>query len=57
VLGGTLLLPPSRLGATPGRPEEWLPAYGRLEQEGTLAERIEQAFEILEACELCPRQC
>jgi putative pyruvate formate lyase activating enzyme len=58
VVGGhLLLLPPTALGATSGRREERLPAYGRLEQEGKLAERIEQAFEILRACELCPRQC
>jgi putative pyruvate formate lyase activating enzyme len=56
VLGGTLLLPAKRLSATP-RAREWFPAYGRLELEGKLAERIEQADEILEACELCPRRC
>ena len=57
VVGGTLLLPPSTLWATTGKRKGWLPAYGRLEQEGKLAERIEQAFEILKACRLCPRQC
>jgi putative pyruvate formate lyase activating enzyme len=57
VLGGTLLLPPTRLAASPTSREEWLPAYARLEQEGKLAERIERAFDVLEACVLCPRQC
>jgi putative pyruvate formate lyase activating enzyme len=57
VLGGTLLLPPSRLGATPARQDDWLPAYGQLELRGELAGRIEQAQAILESCELCPRQC
>jgi len=57
VLGGTLLVPPSRLSATPNFKQGWLPAYGRLEEEGKLEERIDQAFEILDACTLCPRQC
>jgi putative pyruvate formate lyase activating enzyme len=57
VLGGALLLPPRSLQARTSARDDWLPAYGRLEQEGKLAERIERAFDILEACELCPRQC
>ncbi|MCP4205340.1 MAG: radical SAM protein [bacterium] len=56
LLSGTLLVPGTRLAATP-RTREWLPAYGRLELEGRLAERIEQADSILESCELCPRKC
>ena len=52
--GGALLLPSSPARAAD---REWMPAYGRLEQEGRLAGRIERAFRILEACELCPRQC
>ena len=56
VFGGTLLVPPERLSAT-REPGEWLPAYGRLELEGKLAERIARADEILDACRLCPRQC
>jgi putative pyruvate formate lyase activating enzyme len=35
----------------------WQPAYARLQQEGKLASRIEQAFAIMERCELCPRRC
>lgn len=35
----------------------WLPAYARLEAEGGLADRIEQAYRIMESCELCPRRC
>jgi putative pyruvate formate lyase activating enzyme len=57
VLGGTLLIPPSSLWAMPGQRKDLLPAYGKLEQKGKLAERVEQAFEILRACELCPRKC
>ena len=56
VFGGTLLVPARRLGATvPVR--DWSPAYTELERQGKLAERIVQAERILEACELCPRQC
>jgi putative pyruvate formate lyase activating enzyme len=35
----------------------WLPAYARLETEGGFADRIEQAYRIMENCELCPRRC
>lgn len=56
-VGGALVLPSSPVRAAAGADKEWMPAYGRLEQEGRLAGRIEQAFRILEACELCPRQC
>ena len=56
VLGGTLLVPSAPSSASPGR-RKWFPAYGRLELEGKLAERIRRAETILEACELCPRQC
>ena len=38
-------------------PGSWQPAYARLEAEGKLAKRIEQAYEILERCELCPNRC
>ena len=55
-LGGTLLLGPTRLAAA-SRTGEWFPAYGRLELEGKLARRIEQADDILQACQLCPRSC
>jgi len=37
--------------------DEWRPAYARLEQEGKLAQRIEQAYSIFENCQLCPRLC
>ena len=56
VLGGTLLVPPAASSASPDS-RKWFPAYGSLELEGKLAERIQQAEAILEACELCPRQC
>ncbi len=37
--------------------EPWQPAYKKLEAEGKLAERVEQAYELMEACVLCPRRC
>ncbi|MFC1983339.1 radical SAM protein [Chloroflexota bacterium] len=37
--------------------EPWQPAYAKLEAEGRLAKRIEQAYGILEKCELCPNRC
>lgn len=36
---------------------QWQPAYAKLDAEGVLAKRIEQAYSIFEKCELCPRRC
>ena len=36
---------------------QWRPAYALLEEKGLLAERIEQAYSIMENCRLCPRRC
>ncbi len=33
------------------------PAYAKLEDEGKLAGRVEEAYAVMEACTLCPRQC
>ena len=57
LLGGSLFLSPISLCARQKKGGEWHPAYERLEQEGTLAQRVEQAYAIFENCELCPRQC
>ena len=38
-------------------PESWEPAYLRLQSEGKLAERVEEAYTLFERCELCPRRC
>jgi len=35
----------------------WQPAYAKLEADGKLAGRIEQTFQIMAACTLCPRRC
>jgi len=56
ILGGSLFFP-HRLLYAAKEGGQWYPAYGRLEQAGELAARIEQAYSIFEQCELCPRQC
>ena len=37
--------------------DAFVPAYLQLEEEGRFAERIDEAYALLEACELCPRRC
>ena len=45
-------------GASPTSPSStWRPAYARLEDEGRFQERIDQAYELFEGCQLCPRTC
>ncbi len=56
LLGGSLLLPPSRAHAIQKK-ENWLPAYEKLEREGKLTQRVKQAYALFEHCELCPRRC
>ncbi len=36
---------------------DWRPAYLQFEEEGRFAERIDQAYAMLESCQLCPRGC
>ncbi len=36
---------------------DWRPAYLRLEEDGRFAERVEQAYDTLASCRLCPREC
>ena len=57
-VGGSILLTsaPLRLLAQ-DKTESWSPAYRRLEQEGRLADRIEQAYALFKSCRCCPRQC
>ena len=58
VIGGSFLLSSSRIHAVPQKREQrWIPAYERMEKEGQLAHRIEQAYSIFENCRCCPRQC
>jgi putative pyruvate formate lyase activating enzyme len=57
ILGGSFLLSPTALSAGEQKGKTWHPAYERLENEGKLAQRIEQAYTIFEDCQLCPRRC
>jgi putative pyruvate formate lyase activating enzyme len=57
IMGGSLLISPSPLYAHQKKDRPWRPGYEMLENEGKLAERIEQAYAIFEECELCPRRC
>ncbi|TVR68373.1 MAG: radical SAM protein [Spirochaetaceae bacterium] len=54
--------PDSVTGATPSEGAarvsgEWVPAYRTLEEEGRFSDRIDEAWEHLGRCDLCPRQC
>jgi len=57
IWGGSLLFYDSSLYAASDKKASWSPAYEKLEKEGELADRIEQAYSIFKQCELCPRQC
>ena len=57
VAGGSLFFSHRFLHAAKETGEPWYPAYGKLEQAGKLAARVEQAYSIFEQCELCPRRC
>ena len=57
VLGGCLIFPLNLTFATQIKEKEWFPAYGKLENKGKLAQRVEEAYSIFEECQLCPRQC
>lgn len=59
---GSILLAGSFLWPFPSfakqkKEDRWVPAYEKLEQEGKLIKRIEQAYALFERCELCPRMC
>jgi len=52
---GALLFPVRRHDVCAEHGEE--PAYARLEARGELAYRVEEAYERMRACDLCPREC
>jgi putative pyruvate formate lyase activating enzyme len=56
-MGSSLLLSPISSYAKPEKKEQWRPGYQKLEEEGKLAQRVEQAYAIFEHCDLCPRKC
>ena len=55
--GGSLLHSPGRLFAEKSKKRRRRSAYGKLEAEGQLSQRVERAYSIFEQCALCPRQC
>ncbi|MGD9306606.1 MAG: radical SAM protein [Desulfobacterales bacterium] len=57
MLAGSIFLQLNSANAAQPRDKQWLPAYGKLENEGKLAQRVEEAYAIFEECRLCPRQC
>ncbi|MBL7179916.1 MAG: radical SAM protein [Pseudomonadota bacterium] len=57
LLGGSLFAPNAAFYTSNNKGLPWFPAYGKLESEGKLAQRIQQAYAIFEECELCPRRC
>jgi putative pyruvate formate lyase activating enzyme len=57
LLGGSLVFSPSPAYALVQKEQQWYPAYGKLEKEGKLAERVAKAYAIFEECRLCPREC
>lgn len=57
LLGGSLILAPVPLSAGIRKKGSWYPAYYYLEETGAFKKRVEEAYDIFGACELCPRQC
>jgi putative pyruvate formate lyase activating enzyme len=51
------MLPSSFLFAAKEKAGTGFPAYGILEENGELAQRVEKAYAIFEECRLCPREC
>ena len=57
LLGCSFCLLPASTLAGQRKEEKWIPAYEKLDIEGKLAQRIKQAYSLLENCQLCPRKC
>ncbi len=56
-VGGSFLLFPGSIYACQNREQIDYPSYVKLEREGILAKRVEEAYAIYEECRLCPREC
>jgi putative pyruvate formate lyase activating enzyme len=56
-IGSTLVVPDRMMQAAGDNADPWSPAYTILAGKGLLAQRVDQAYAILEACRLCPREC
>lgn len=57
IWGGSLIFSPYPVYAAKLTEQQGYPGYAKLEQEGQLAERVEEAYSIFEECRLCPREC
>jgi putative pyruvate formate lyase activating enzyme len=57
LMGSSLLFSSVSIYTKPKEEEQWRPAYKKLEEEGNLVQRVEQAYAIFEHCQLCPRRC
>jgi putative pyruvate formate lyase activating enzyme len=57
LLGNSLVLSPFSSSAVPRKEERWISAYEKLEKEGKLVQRVNQAYALFENCHLCPRRC
>ena len=57
IWGGSLVFSPSPVFAAGQTEQQEYPGYARLETEGKLAVRVEEAYAFFEECRLCPREC
>ena len=57
IFGGSLVFSPYPHWASAQTEQQGYPAYAKLEKEGRLAERVEEAYAFFEECRLCPREC
>jgi putative pyruvate formate lyase activating enzyme len=55
--GAPLIFLPNPVSVLLQKEQQWYPAYGKLENKGQLAQRVEEAYSIFEECRLCPREC
>ena len=55
--GASLIFSPHPIYASAQTIQLGYPSYSRLEKQGKLAERIEEAYALFEECRLCPREC
>ena len=57
IWGGSLIFSPYPSYASAQTEHQGYPGYSRLEKEGKLAERVQEAYAFFEECRLCPREC
>ena len=57
ICGGSLIFSSTPLYALKQKEQQAYPGYRKLEEEGQLAQRVEEATAFFEECRLCPREC